>query len=129
MTDLENGQYVWAAANFGLMVGEQVLYVLTLGESGLGKQAGQCALSTGKTVWKVGGHKSATKWANQMARRGWTEKQITEAIQAGQRFPAQNMVNPANSASRYVHPQTGQSVVIDDVTKELLRVGGKGFKY
>ena len=39
------------------------------------------------------------------------------------------MVNKANGATRYVHPTTGQSVVIDDVTKEFLHVGGKEFKY
>jgi len=38
-------------------------------------------------------------------------------------------VNKANSATRFVHPKTGQSVVIDDVSNEFAHVGGKGFKY
>lgn len=79
--------------------------------------------------WMYGGFKSSTKWGNQLAKRGWTEKQITEAISKGKSFNAVNDVNKANTATRYVHPQTGQSVVIDDVTKELLHVGGPGFKY
>ncbi len=79
--------------------------------------------------WTYGGFKSSTKWANQLAKRGWTEKQITEAITRGKRFKAVNNVNPGNSATRYVHTETGQSIVIDDVTKELLHVGGPGFKY
>ena len=79
--------------------------------------------------WIYGGFKSSTKWADQLAKRGWTEKQITEAITKGKSFPAVNNVNKANSATRYVHPQTGQSVVIDNATKELLHVGGPGFKY
>ncbi|MCP5468594.1 MAG: hypothetical protein H7A32_04930 [Deltaproteobacteria bacterium] len=47
----------------------------------------------------------------------------------GKSFEAINMVNKANGATRYVHPNTGQSVVIDNVTKELLHVGGSAFKY
>ena len=79
--------------------------------------------------WVFGGFKSSTKWANQLAKRGWTEKQIGEAINKGKSFNAINNVNKANGATRFVHPKTGQSVVIDDVTKELLHVGGPGFKY
>lgn len=79
--------------------------------------------------WIYGGFKSSKKWANQLTKRGWTEKQIGEAIANGKQFNAVNNVNKANSATRYVHPITEQSVVIDDVTKELLHIGGKGFKY
>ncbi len=60
---------------------------------------------------------------------GWSYKQIAEAVQNGSKFKAVNKVNPGNTATRYVHPQTGQSVVVDDVTKEIIHVGGKGFKY
>jgi hypothetical protein len=34
-----------------------------------------------------------------------------------------------NPATRYVHPNTGQSVVIDDVTGQVIHVGGPRFKY
>jgi hypothetical protein len=64
-----------------------------------------------------------------MAQRGWTPQQIDEAIAGGQKFSAPNNINPGNSATRYVHPQTGRSVVVDDVTHEVLHVGGNGFKY
>ncbi|WP_419648177.1 colicin E5-related ribonuclease [Thiolapillus sp.] len=64
-----------------------------------------------------------------MKKRGWTNQQITEALQGGKRFPAENLVNKGNSATRYVHPKMGRSVVIDDVTKEIIHVGGDGFKY
>jgi len=50
-------------------------------------------------------------------------------VTKGKSFDAVNMVNKANSATRYVHPTTGQSVVVDNVTTELLHVGGPGFKY
>ena len=83
----------------------------------------------GGTQWTYGTFKSNTKWANQLAQRGWTEKQITEAIIKGKSFDAVNMVNKTNGATRYVHPTTGQSIVVDNVTKELLHTGGAGFKY
>ena len=64
-----------------------------------------------------------------MAHRGWTPQQITEAIQNGLQFPAVNNVNPAHTATRYMHPTTGRSVVVDNVTREVIHVGGGGFIY
>jgi hypothetical protein len=64
-----------------------------------------------------------------MQSRGWTEDQITEAIKNGQSFPAENLVNPGNSATRYVNPETGRSVVLDNATKEVIHIGGSGYKY
>lgn len=82
-----------------------------------------------KTPWIYGSFKTAQKWVNQLVARGWTEKQITEAILYGKQFDALNLVNKGNKATRYVHPVTGQSVVIDNVTNALLHIGGIGFKY
>jgi len=79
--------------------------------------------------WKLGAFKSAAKWESQMGKRGWTPQQITEAMQKGERFAAENLVNKSNAATRYVHPETGRSVVIDDITKEVIHVGGDAFKY
>ena len=93
----------------------------------LAEKGGEAAAEGGK--WVYGSFKSSKKWANQLKKRGWTEKQITEAISKGKSFEAVNNVNKANGATRYVHPETGQSVVIDNVTNELLHVGGPGFKY
>lgn len=78
---------------------------------------------------KFGSHKSASQWQAQMQQRGWTKDQIREAIANGQRYNAPNNVNPGNTATRYVHPRTGQSVVVDDQTGEILHVGGPGFLY
>lgn len=80
-------------------------------------------------TWKLGSNHSATQWANKMTQRGWTPEQISEAIANGQRFPAANNVNPGNAATRYVHPTTGRSVIVDNVTKEVIHVGGDGFLY
>lgn len=32
-------------------------------------------------------------------------------------------------ATRYVHPRTGKSIVIDNKTNEIFHVGGEWFKY
>ena len=77
--------------------------------------------------WKFGNFKSATKWANQMMKRGWTQQQIQQALKSNQFYSAVNKVNPGNPALRFVHPTTGQSVVIDTVTQEIIQIGGKGF--
>jgi hypothetical protein len=56
-----------------------------------------------------------------------TRAAIDEAKPSGQQVRAINKAN-GNAATRYVHPETGQSVVIDDVTGEVIHVGGPGFK-
>ena len=80
-------------------------------------------------AWNYGDHKSQTKWKNQMNQRGWTEQQINEAMISGKQYSAPNNINPSNGATRYVHPNTGRSVVIDNTTRSILHVGGDGFKY
>lgn len=79
--------------------------------------------------WIWGQNKGVAKSIRQMDQRGWVPSQVTEAIKTGQQFPATNLVNKANPAIRYVHPTTGQSVVQDTVTKEIIHFGGPGFKY
>lgn len=58
-----------------------------------------------------------------MRRRGWTQEQVYEAIQSGKPFP-----RPDGSV-RYLHPQTGKSVVIDSQTGKIYQVGKKGFAF
>lgn len=43
----------------------------------------------------------------------------------------EEFVTAANGhpATRYVNPDTGQSVVVDDVTGQVIHVGGPGFQY
>ena len=125
---LEKGDYWGATADFGIALAE----MFTLGYAS--KYAISSRLAVNQATkkggnWVYGGFKSSKKWANQLANRGWTERQITEAITKGKRFPAVNNVNKANSATRYVHPKTGKSIVVDDVTKELLHIGKSGYKY
>jgi len=79
--------------------------------------------------WIWGQNKGVAKSIRQMDQRGWVPQQVTDAIKTGQQFPATNLVNKANPAIRYVHPQTGQSVVQDTVTKEIIHFGGPGFGY
>src|SRR5439155_401820 len=78
---------------------------------------------------KFGSHKSAEQWQSQLQQRGWTPEHINEAIATGRRYSAPNYVNQGNTATRYVSPRTGQSVVVDDQTGEVLHVGAAGYRY
>lgn len=78
--------------------------------------------------WKPAAIKDAAKLALQMERREWTDDQIDEAVERGKRFAATNNMT-GGSATRYVHPRTGRSVVIDDETNGVIMVGGDGFKF
>lgn len=83
----------------------------------------------GSISYSFGAYKASSKWINQMTSRGWTGRTIEEALSIGKKYPASNKINPANSATRYVHPTTGQSVVVDDITQEIIHLGGPRFKY
>lgn len=72
--------------------------------------------------------KKDDKLRRQMEQRGWTDKQVEEAIGQGEKFPAVNNQTGA-AATRYVHPQTGRSVVVDNNTGGIIHVGGDGFLY
>ena len=85
--------------------------------------------ATSSVMWKFGAHKSTAKWQSQMLQRGWTSEGITEAMVKGTRVKADNFVHPGNPATRYIHPSTGKSVVVDDITGEVIHVGGQGFRY
>lgn len=63
-----------------------------------------------------------------MGARGWDNKAVQEAMRSGKQVRATNKAN-GNPATRYIHPTTGQSMVVDDVTGEVIHVGGPGFKY
>ena len=85
--------------------------------------------TSGQPIWRFGSNHTAHQWRDKMRQRGWTPDQITEAVSNGRKVPAVNNVNPGNATTRYIHPTTGRSVVIDDVTKEVIHVGGDGFVY
>ncbi|MFV0332769.1 MAG: colicin E5-related ribonuclease [Tropicimonas sp.] len=72
--------------------------------------------------------KDKEKLERQMQQRGWTYEQIEEAVKTGKSYPARNF-QTGGPATRYVHPQTGRSVIIDDATGGIIQVGGDGFKF
>lgn len=65
------------------------------------------------------------KLRQQMRKRGWTEDMIREALSTTG-IPAVGKQGPA---TRYVHPVTGQSVVVDDASGVIFHVGKRGFRY
>ena len=76
---------------------------------------------------RISGRATITdKIAGQMGPRGWTEQQIGEAIKSGQQIRAINKAT-GNPAIRYVHPETGKSVVVDTVTNEVIQIDRPGF--
>ncbi len=68
------------------------------------------------------------KVARQMKGRGWTESAISEAIQHGRQVSTRNF-RTGTAATRYVHPTTGRSVVVDTDSGEVIQVGDYGFRF
>jgi len=65
------------------------------------------------------------KLRKQMRKRGWTEQQVREAMRTTG-IPA---MGKRGSATRYVHPITGKSVVVDNRSGEIFHVGDEEFGY
>lgn len=63
-----------------------------------------------------------------MQARGWTSAQVAEAVATGERHLAVNRETGA-AATRYIHRETGRSVVIEDFSGDMIHVGGDGFTY
>jgi hypothetical protein len=74
------------------------------------------------------GYKLSPKIQRGMERRSWTAEQIDKAAKSGNRVDAINKEN-GSPATRYVNPDTGQSVVIDNATNEVIHVGKDSFDY
>ena len=72
--------------------------------------------------------KDPAKLARQMSVRGWTLDRVAEARESGERHPAVNR-ETGGPATRYIHPGTGRSMVIDDASGDVIHVGGDGFIY
>lgn len=72
--------------------------------------------------------KTPEKLRRQMVHRGWTDEQIAEAVAGGLRIATANRETD-RPATRYIHPVTGRSVVIEDESGEVIHVGGDGFIY
>lgn len=75
----------------------------------------QVAAKGGSELVQVARYPLAPKIQGQLGNRGWTTEAIDEAVQSGQQVRAVNKAT-GNPATRYMHPTTGQSLVIDDVT-------------
>jgi len=113
-----------ASLSFCRMVGHILLAVL----AAAGVRAKVKGFKIRKTkVWRFGKHHTEVQWKNKMSKRGWTIDQIAEALESKESYPAVNNLRPGNSATRYVHPETGRSIVIDEITREILQVGGDGY--
>ena len=65
------------------------------------------------------------KLRRQMRKRDWTDQMIREALMAVP-VAARGKAGPA---LRYVHPETGKSLMVDAATGEIFHVGGEEFRY
>ncbi len=66
-----------------------------------------------------------------MTKRGWSFDDVKNTLAGGKWSPhsGTNFLNPGNSMSLVTNSSTGMSLVIDNVTKEVIQLGSKGFKF
>jgi hypothetical protein len=76
-----------------------------------------------KSGWK--------NWSNYMNKRGWNFDDIQQTLLKGKWNPhsGTNYINYGNSMSIVTNPKTGKSLIIDNITKEIIHLGEKGYVY
>ncbi len=74
-------------------------------------------------------NKKWKNWGDYMMKRGWKFDDIQKTLAKGKWEPhaGQNYLNPGNSMSIVTNQSTGKSLIIDNVTKEVIQLGDKGF--
>ena len=104
----------------GVSGGMKLIKAAAKGSSQFMKYQGNFVL---KSNWK--------NWGNYMSKRGWAFDDIQQTLLKGKWTPhsGTNYLNPGNPMSIVTNPSTGKSLIIDNVTKEVIQLGGKGFKY
>ncbi len=119
-----NVDYCSTAYKFGANAGG--LYPTGRGKSAV--NGVRAAAKGGSKLVEGARYPLSPKVQGQLGKRGWTTEAIDEAVQSGKQVRAVNKAT-GNAATRYIHRSNGQSVVIDDVTGQVIHVGGPGFKY
>ena len=64
-----------------------------------------------------------------IVKRGWTPIEIRQAYDMGAAIPAVGMTANSTAATRFVHPVTGKSVIINNTSGRVIHVGGEDFQY
>jgi colicin-like ribonuclease protein len=141
------GRYLQAAGDFGddtaTIIGAALIFAdvaptagRALGKLGAAKGAEEEVLrgckggAAGSGAAKPDIAGLSKKIIDQSAQRGWTPEMIMEAFENGEQFPRLDMhETPPAPATRYVHPTTGLSVVINNATGRVIQVGGPGFRF
>lgn len=73
---------------------------------------------------KLSGTKSATKWQNEMNKRGWTTDSIGDLINNHHTTRVSTNKATGHSATVY-YDKKGAYVVVDDVTKEIVQISDR----
>ena len=119
-----------SAAATGLRVGAQQAekQLLQQGVKGAAKGGSQFMKYQGDFVLKPGWK----NWGKYVSQRGWKFDDIQQTLLKGKWQPwtkNKNWMNPGNSMSIITNPQTGKSLIIDNVTKEVIQLGKSGHKF
>ena len=70
-------------------------------------------------------------WGKYMGNKGWTPDEIQQTLIKGKWKPhlGTNHMNPGNPMRLVTNPYTGKSLIIDNVTREIIQLGRKGYRY
>ncbi|MCP3659254.1 MAG: hypothetical protein GY830_02630 [Bacteroidetes bacterium] len=70
-------------------------------------------------------------WKNYLKKRNWNFDDIQKTLLEGewQSHHGTNWLNKGNSMSLITNPTSGKSIIIDNITKEIIYLGNAGHKF
>jgi len=83
---------------------------------------------TGAGNTKLGSHKSAIQWLNDIRAGKWSQKKLIYIKKSGTPKVVNNRINKANRAVQYQDRITGQFWVEDTKTNEVIQLGKVGYR-
>ena len=71
-------------------------------------------------------------WESYMSRRGWTEEEIQQTLKDGKWETwtgKPNYLHPSNAMSKVTNLQTDKSLIIDNITHEIIQLSKQGYRF
>lgn len=79
--------------------------------------------------FKFGSHHTEGQWYSKLKERGWTEQSFEKVLSSGIVEPGFNKVANSPATWHLLEKGSDMRILVDNTTKEIIQVGGKGFGY
>ncbi len=83
----------------------------------------------GNEYFKFGNHHTEGQWYSKLKDRGWGKANFEKALSSNITVPGWNKVSNSPATWHLLEKGSDMRILIDNKTKTIIQVGGKGFGY